>query len=174
MDEEIANKKYIMISHSDFLEIFSGRSVDSYFRSLEAYLRKNNRAYNIDGQTCTVYVYDKSDAMSLGLHFGLRKLKYFDGVKLTPIALKAKKTRDSFKVEIFDSAGNKTTFKKLKEQSFEKAKSHCLEKKEIIKRKILTKKELENAIEGGELSPINIENKTFIDRQELAGFIKKL
>lgn len=173
MTEEINNQKYIRISHSDFYEISSMRSGDSYFRSLEAYLRKNNRTYNIDGQTCIVYVYDKNDAMRIGFHFGLHQLEYFDGLELLPIVLKSKeKKRSGSRISILDNTGKKITMKKLREQSFEEVKLNYLEKREVIKRKIITKKSLENAITVGELIPIIVGDRFYINRQELAKFIK--
>lgn len=173
MTEEINNQKYIRISHSDFHAISSLRSGDSYFRSLEAYLRKNNRIYNIDGQTCIVYVYDKNDAMRIGFHFGLHQLEYFDGLELSPLVLKAEeKNRGGSKITILDNTGKKITMKKLREQSFEEVKLNCLEKREVIKRKIITKKSLENAITTSELTPIIVGDKCYINRQELAKFIK--
>lgn len=173
MDEEIIKQKYIKISHSDFLRLPLVRSTNSYFRSLEAYLRKNNRAYNIDGQTCIIYVSDKNDAMSVGLHFNLRRLEYFDGLELLPLILTAKeKNRGRPKSMIFDSAGKPITMKKLREQSSEDVKIHCLERKEIIKRGILTKESLKSAIAKGALTPITIRSNVYINRQELANFIK--
>lgn len=173
MNEEPINQKYIKISHSDFYRIPSLRSSDSYFRSLEAYLRKNNRTYNIDGQTCTVYVHDKNDAMSIGLHFNLRQLEYFDGLELLPLILIAKeKNRGRPKSMIFDSAGKKITMKKLREQSLEDVKINCLERKDIIKRGILTKESLRSVIAKGALTLITIRSKSYINRQELAQFIK--
>lgn len=173
MIEEINNQKYIRISHSDFYGISSLRSGDSYFRSLEAHLRKNNRTYNINGQICTIYVFDKNDAMSIGLHFNLRRTEYFDGLELLPLTLVAKgKNRGRPKSIIFDSDGKKITMKKLREQSLEDVKINCMERKEIIKRMILTKESLRGAITKGELTPITIRGKTYFNRQELAQFIK--
>lgn len=174
MDEKLTNQKYIKILESDFLRITSARSGDSYFRSLEAYLRKNNRIYNVDGKSCTVNVYDKNDAMSIGFHFGLRRVNYFDGLELLPLVLTSKeKNHGRPKSIIFDNTGKKITLRKLREQSSEDVKIHCLEKKEIIKRMILTKESLKNAIIKGELTPITVGNKSYIDRQELAKFIKQ-
>ncbi|MFH1233380.1 MAG: hypothetical protein V1649_01875 [Patescibacteria group bacterium] len=173
MDEKLTNQKYIKILDSDFLKITSTRSGNSYFRSLEAYLRRNNRIYNIDGKSCTVDVYDKNDAMSIGLYFGLHHIKYFDGLELLSLVLTPKeKNRGRPKNIIIDNTGKKITLKKLREQSSEDIKKHCLEKKEIIKRMILTRESLKNAITKGKLTPIIIGSKYYIDRQELAKFIK--
>lgn len=111
--------------------------------------------------------------MRIGFHFGLHQLEYFDGLELLPLVLKAKeKNRSRSKITILDNTGKKITMKKLGEQSFEEVKLHCLEKREVIKRKIITKKSLENAITVGELIPIIARNKFYINRQELAKFIK--
>ena len=173
MLDKNSNQKYIKILQSNFLRVVSVRSGNSYFRSLEAYLRRNNRIYNIDGQSCTVYVNDKNDAMSMGLYFNLRRLEYFDGLELKPLILTAKeKNRGRSKSMIFDSIGQKITMKKLREQSFDDVKINSLEKKEIIERGILTKENLKSAIAKGALTPITIRTKFYINRQELADFIK--
>ncbi len=169
------SQKYIKISDSDFSRIRSLRPVDSYLRSLEAYLRKNNRTYdNIDGESYTIYVVDKNDAMTIGFDFNLSKIEYFDGSKLSPLILKVKRKKgnNSKAVIVEDISGNKTTIKKLKEHSFEDVRLNCLETKEIVKRNILTKKAIKEAITKGELTEIKIANKYFINRQELVKFMK--
>ncbi len=168
-------QKYIKIAHSDFSRIRSLRSIDSYFRSLEAYLRKNNRTYdNIDGESYTIYVVDKNDAMTIGFDFNLSKVEYFDGSKLSSLILKVKRKKgnNSKAVIVEDISGNKVTMKKLREHSFEDVKLNCLETKEIVKRNILTKKAIKEATTKGELTEIKIVNKYFINRQELAKFMK--
>jgi hypothetical protein len=57
---------------------------------------------------------------------------------------------------------------------YEEAKKYCLEKKEIIKRGILTKKELEIAVNENKLTEICILKRSYFDRQELANFIKNI
>ncbi|MCX6757627.1 MAG: hypothetical protein NTZ44_01970 [Candidatus Nomurabacteria bacterium] len=173
MNEEKAKQKCIKISHSDFSKISHGRSTDSYFRSLESYLRKNNNTYNIDDQVCVIYVNDKNDAMRIGLHFGLHRIEYFDGLKSLPLVLFEKKKRGRPKAMIFDNdSGKAISIKNIRKQSLEEVTANCLEKKEIIKRKILTKSKLENAINKKELVLINVGSKSYINRYELATFIK--
>lgn len=173
MSKEVFNQKYIKISQSNFLKVTSFHSGDSYFRSLEAYLVKNNRKYNIDEEDCFIYVNDKEDAMSLGFYFNFHKIMYFDGQELLSLALVKKKVKESTRMIISNNSGEEITKKNLKEQPYEEAKKHCLEKKEIIKRGILTKKELEYAIEDNKLNEIKIVKRSYFDRQELADFIKK-
>lgn len=178
MSKEVSNQKYIKISQSNFLRrITSSRLGDSYFRSLEAYLVRNNRKYNIDGDDCFIYVNDKEDAMSLGFHFDFQKIMYFDGNELLPIILVVKNNNQDkgpWREMVDSNTGEKiTTLKKLRGLPYEEAKKHCLEKKEIIKRGILTKKELEIAINENKLTEICILKRSYFDRQELANFIKK-
>ncbi len=173
MSEEITSQQYIRILQSDFPDVSFMRSNDSYFRSLENYLRKNSRSYKIDGKTCIVDVRDQNDAMSLGLHLGLPQVEYFNGLKSSLLILidtenKLNRSRGM----IFDSIGNKTTLRKVREESLREVKLHCLDKKEVIKKGILTKKELGNAIANGGLIPINIGIKCYIDKQELITFVR--
>lgn len=167
-------RKYIEIILSNFSKHPSYRSKESYFRSMEKYLENNNLPYESDGQTCTIYVDDKNDAMRIGLHFGLNQMKYFDGLNLLPLTLsiKEKSTRDP-RCGIFDNTGKRTSMKKIREQSTEELKLNYIEKREVIKKMILTKNEIEKAFAKGKLSPINFMNKCFINRQELSKFIKK-
>ena len=167
-------QKYINIVLSDFSGHPSFRLKESYFRSMEKYLEKNNLPYESDEQTCTTYVDDKNAAMRIGLHFGLNQLKYFDGLDLLPLVLDVKeKFRSNPKCVFFDNTGKKISIKKFREQSIDEIELNYIEKKEVIKRMILTKKEVEKAFTKGELTPINVMNKWFIDRKELAKFIKK-
>lgn len=50
----------------------------------------------------------------------------------------------------------------------------CLTRSEIVKRKVLTKKELDEAIKKGDLREKFIANKNYISRIELAAFISKV
>lgn len=178
MQEIKYDQKYIKMSYTDFSTVPIRRLPESHFRSLEAYLIRNNRKYNIDGEDCIIYVNDKEDAMSLGFHFNFKKIMYFDGAELLSITLFAKnQNQDQNKgpsIEMIDNnTGEKiTTLKKLRGLPYEEAKKHCLEKKEIIKRGILTKKELEIAINENKLTEICILRRSYFDRQEIANFIK--
>ena len=176
MTEETINQKYIKISYSKFFKGPFSRSSDSYLRSIEAYLIRNNRKYNIEGEECIIYVNDKEDAMSLGFHFNFRRIMYFDGIELLPVMLVAKDRKEGPEREMTDNnTGERmTTLKRLREQPYEEAKRHCLEKKEIIKRGILSNKELKKAVEGNKLIEICILKRSYFDRQELADFIKKI
>ena len=172
--EGIAKQKYIKIPLSDFLEYSSWQPAESYFRSLEKYFEKNNRLYNLDDQNCIVYVDDKNDAMIIGLHFGLRRLEYYDGFELSTIVLIGQeRKRGRLTNIVFDNASGKgMTLKQFKNKSKKEVELQHINKKEIIKKKILTKKKLENAINNGTLTEINIGNNGYVNRQELAKFIK--
>lgn len=174
MTEEIINQKYIKISYSNFFKDPFSRSTDSHLRSLEAYLVRNNRTYNISEQTCVVYVYDKNDAMSIGLDLNLGRVEYFDGLELLPLVLKVKKEKlsKSRGVVVKDASGTTITMKKLREQTFKELTLNCLEKNDIVERKILTRNRLESAITEGKLIEINVGSKYYINRQDLANFIK--
>lgn len=172
MSKETSGQKYIIIKKSHFNGDDLTRSVNSYFRSLEAYLAKNNRKYNIEEENCFIFVNDKEDAMSLGFYFNFHKIMYFDGQELLSLALVKKKVNESTRMIISDNSGEEITKKNLKEQPYEEAKKHCLEKKEVIKRGILTKKELELAVGNNKLNEIIILKRSYFDRQELANFIK--
>jgi len=142
-------QKYIKIELSDFSNHSLFRSKESYFRSLEKYLENNNQVYESDGQTCIIYVNDKNDAMRVGLHFGLNKLKYFDGLNLLSLILDTKEKSPSN--VILDNTGKRVSIKKLRERSIGEIKLNCIEKREVIKKMILTKKEIEKAFVKGEL-----------------------
>ncbi len=169
--EETARQKYIKILLSDFSGRSLGRSEESYFRSLEKYLEQNKQSYEFGWKVCTINVHDKNHAIRIGLHFNLPQVEYFDGLKLAPIILKFKE-KDYKKPKIFDASGKVTSLNKLKKKFSKERETNCIGKGEVIKRMILTKKEIEKAFDDGTLSPIHIMNKCFIDRQELARFIK--
>lgn len=167
-------QKYIRITLTDFSQCSLLQSKETHFRSMEKYLEKNNYSYESDGKICVIYVDDKNDSMRLGLHFSLDKVEYFDGSDLLPLILNIKeKSRNNPKYVIFDNEGNKIAMRRLREQSIEEIKINCIEKREVIKKKILTKSEIEKAFTKGELSPVNFMNKCFIDRRELAKFVRK-
>lgn len=172
MVKEIDNKKYIKISHSDFYNFSVFRSPESYFRSLESYLVKNNCKYNMSEEHCYVFVNSKEDAVNIGLIFKLRTIEYFDGQELLSIILIKKKEKKQRKIVVNNTTGEKTTMKKLREQQYGETEKHCLEKKEIIKRGILTKKELEKAVEENKLKEICMQKRIYFDRQEIVDFIK--
>jgi hypothetical protein len=76
------------------------------------------------------------------------------------------------KIVIYDNTGEKTNIKKLKDQEYKEVEKHCLEKKEVIKRGILTKRELAKALKENKLKEVPIIKRIYIDREELANYIK--
>ncbi len=171
--EEADNQKYIRIKQSDFSKHSLTRPEESYFRSLEKYLEQNKQSYKSGWKVCTIYVRNIAHAMKIGFDFNLSQVEYFDGVKLLPLILKAEKKKCGRpKSIIFDEMGESTTLKKLKKQSFKKVEISCIEEGEVIKGMMLTKKEIKKAFAENSLSPVNIMNKCFIDRKELARFMQ--
>lgn len=173
--EDLTKKQYIRILSSDFLERYSFSSRDRQFRSFEKYLEKNGREYNIDEKEYIIYVEDKADAISLGLYFKLDHLEYYDGLECVILELPRKKNRGgrSRNIVVDKVSGNSMSLGQFKKQSQEEIHINFLASSEVIKRKIMTKKELMTAISDGKLKPVCVGSKDYINRLELMNFLKK-
>lgn len=162
--------KFIKIKISDFPNSHF-RTPESYFRSLEHYLRRQNREYNLDDKNCIVNVQDKLDAIEIGLHFRFGSVEYFDGLKLQSISLKPEKPNHRTKMMVTDlTTGMTMTWGKYKRYKPEEIKK-CLKREDVIRRKLLSKAELESAIEKGKLREIKYRDKFYIDGTQLIEFL---
>ena len=95
-------------------------------------------------------------AMDLRRH---KKFEYFDGIELSPLIM------DQCYI-------SKNTGKNYSIIGNDQIRSKCLNKADIIKRGILTKGKFEKAVTDGKLTIIKFKSKCFIDRDELADYIK--
>ena len=168
-------EKFIKISKIDFLKkVTLFRSEDSYFRSLEAYLVKYNRNYNIDRDDCFIYVKDKEDAMNLGIKLDFRKINYFDGEKSLPIVLIKKRKKNQTKVIIDIGAGELKTLGKINTENKEEIKSNYLTFSEVVlKREIFTKIVLEKLIASGDIEQLIVKNRRYISKESLARYLMR-
>lgn len=146
----------------------SSKEVGTHERSLERQLEKNHREYDVRGEFFVVRAHDVSDAMKLGLSLMLAAVEYFDGRSLRTIFLATKKKAGRPKNIVFNAEGKGMTSNQFKKSLQEDVQSKCLTKSEILKKKILTRKELTDAIRIGRLQEITIDNTSYFRREELA------
>lgn len=177
MTELQNQREFVKINGSDF-PTSHFRKPESHLRSLEHYLRINNREYNFEGQDCTIYVYDKADAMRIGLHFGLKSIEYFDGEKFQSVNLKEEKPKRLPRTMVTDLAtGEIMTLHQFKNHQSRKyapeGLDRCITRASVIKRKLLTKAELETAVERGELKEIKYKKIIYINGDELTNYFKR-
>ncbi len=162
--------KFIKIKISDF-PYSRFRTPESYFRSLEHYLKKHNCDYSLDDKNCIVNVQNELDAVEIGSHFYFDSVEYFDGLKLQSIKLNNKKMPRSPRTMVTDLATGKIMtlgqFKRYKPEELK----NCLKKDEVVRRKILSRAELESAIEKGKLREIKYRDKSYIDGTQLIEFL---
>lgn len=163
-------QKYIKILKLDRTLARTSR----YTRSLEKFLEKNNRSFNIVDGDYIVYVLDKNEAIRIGFELRKYEIEYFDGVELLPLELEPKRIKgERVKRASLDSSSGKTmTVNQFMKNTKQDIKLNCLVKGEVIKRKLLTKKEIETAISWGKLKPIRFRNKEYFDRQEIFDYLK--
>jgi hypothetical protein len=165
---ELNRKESVKISASDFPTSYF-RKPESHLRSLEHYLKINNREYNIEGQECTIFVHDKLDAMKIGLDFHLTSVEYFNGLKFERLNLKADQKRGRPRNIVIDNVSGKgMTIGQFKTKARNEVRHSALSKSEIIKRKILSKAKLEKAIAEEKITPIMRGGAIYFDRSELA------
>lgn len=168
--EEANKQKYIKVLKLDPTLARTGR----YTRSLEKYLEKNNRSFNIVDGDYIVYIPDKNEAIRIGFELRKYEMEYFDGVELLPLELEPKriKVERAKRVAPNSSSGKSMTVSQFMKNTKQDIKLNCLVKGEVIKRKLLTKKEIETAISWGKLKPIKFRNKEYFDRQEIFDYLK--
>jgi hypothetical protein len=63
--------------------------------------------------------------------------------------------------------------RKIKQQPHLEAKNNALNKSDIVKRRILTKKELDDAIRSSKLTVTVIGKTSYVNRKELSDFLFK-
>jgi hypothetical protein len=168
--ETISEQKYIKILKLDH----SLDSTPRYARSLEKYLEKNNRSFNIVDGAYIVYVNDKNEAMRMGFELRKYNIEYFDGEELLPLNLESKRNKGGRpKNAVLDySSGKSMTVSQFMKKTKLDIKLNCLVMGEIIKRKLLTKKEIETAVTWGKLKSVKFKGKEYFDRQELFNYLK--
>lgn len=165
---------HIIILPKDFFGVHTYRPIELHMRSLEKYLEKNNRTFLFEGDICTVHVHNKQDALRIGMENHLREVLYIENsvqVKLQ-IAVDAPSTKRT-KIIVSDNQGNKTSLRKIKQQPHLEAKNNALNKSDIVKRRILTKKELDDAIRSSKLTVTVIGKTSYVNRKELSDFLFK-
>ena len=172
MEEITNNIKYLKIFKAES----SWAAIERHTRSLEKYLEKNSHTFNIKDENYIVYVQDKNEAMRIAMDLQKhKKFEYFDGIELLPLIISQRPIfRDIGKRHsiIGKKSDKPITWKKFVEYSNDQIRSKCLNKTDIIKRGILTKGKFEKAVTDGKLTIIKFKSKCFIDRDELAEYIK--
>lgn len=149
-------------------------STKRYERSLENYLEKRNRVFNIEEESYLVYVSDKRDALSLGVHFNLDHIEYFDGYTTSTISLsqKGKETSRAKTMVTNTNSGDSMTLGRFKSTTKKEIRLNFLTNGEVVKRGILTKKDLNDAIKNGKLNSASFGNREYIARHDLVDFLK--
>ncbi len=79
------------------------------------------------------------------------------------------------KIEITEaSSGKRISFKKFKEQNRDELLKYAISKKDVLGRKILTKVQLEKAVESNLLREVSFQNGVFFIEKELMQYVKQL
>lgn len=168
-------KNFIKITYTS-LRPFFHRDSEVQFRSLEKYLEKLSRDYNVDDdtETITVLVQNKDDAIVLANKLELANVTYSEGGVLSEIKVKAPKKSGRPKNTVRVSGVEKgMTAKQFCAYSIKELQKTHVTKSQIIQAKILTKTQLDKYITDGTLSTVNITDKIFLDREAVFKLMKK-
>lgn len=177
--KEKNKQEYIRIQAANFAEHSSWRAGESLFRSLEHYLVKNKRSYNLDGESRIIYVDNKNDAMrignDIGLRFGLSEVEYFNGEELSILTVvSSEKKRRVSRATVTDIAsGKKVSFTKFKKETKKEIDQKYISFRDIARMKIMSKVKLEKLVSAGSLKKVTIGSKEYVNRVELLYFLNK-
>lgn len=142
-------------------------------RSVEHFLKKYHRGYNLDGEVFTVPVQNKVDGMKIGLGLRIECIEYFDRKNIELIEVTHKKRRGRPKNAVFLQLLNKgMTINQFQRYTIKEVRKECVTKSVIIKRRILTETALAKAIKTGQLNEIRMGNRSYINRLELATLLR--
>jgi len=169
-------KSSIKINEKDLPE-YGFFSPCNNFRSLEKLLEKHNRKFNCDDfeKIIEIEVSDKIDALRLSKLIGLSKVNYSVDNVTEELTVSSPKKLGRPKCSVFiETTGEKMTVKQFRKYSLEKLQKTHLTKTQILKRKILTKTQLEKYINDGTLKRLNCHNRSFISMEELFSLLRSL
>jgi hypothetical protein len=164
------NNPYLKLSEPKY-----SKTADRHYHSLESYLEKNNHNFNKSEDGYVVYVQNKNEAMRIGLNFPWFDKGYFDGSVLQTLNLNPKvdNRRGPRNIITDNTTGKKMSLRQFRKVSSSGIKEGCLSKNEVIKRKLLTKGEIDKAVAVGNLEVVSFEGGSYINRQKLAEFLIK-
>lgn len=147
----------------------------AFMRSVENQLESWDRDFDpaLDGKSCTVVAKDKIDAMLLGKRLRLESVTYHDGETVEKInfAVPIKRARPSDML-IHTKISNGKTKDRFIKQSNAQIKAQYLSEAKIVKLKLLTRSELEGAINAGILKPVISMRGSYINRVEVVEYAK--
>ena len=140
------------------------------FRSIEKQLENLNKDFEVMNhlKTISVIVSDKGDAILLASKLDLMKVEYCDNEVCIELQTKFLKKIGRPKRTVFISGQSKGM---TMSQYNKHIKLDTLSKTEIIKRGILTKTKLNNAISSGSLNVIKTGVSEHISQKELREFL---
>lgn len=161
---------YIKIISQYFKESLV-RDIDQQWRSLESALSESGREYEFNDTEgfATVVVSDKNDAILLGNQLGLQAVKYIPSAgESIVIELIAPKNTGRPKNTVFiKNQGKGMTIRQYQKH----LKATTISKAGLVKRGILTKKQLDEAIVTGKLQIINVGTSQRISQESLINFL---
>jgi len=170
--------EFIKITKSDFADnLLKREDVDASLRSIEKFLERNKHKYNWDavGDGFVIKVSDENEAIKIAgefnSSFGVEKVTYYQNSKsktIKPSSYKKQKTARP-RYSFFDKNTGKTLNKK---QFGEKIKRDCLSKTQIVKKGILPKAKLEQAVRNKEIETISTGKVVYISRGALQRYFK--
>lgn len=166
-------KACIKITKDSFSESYI-KTEKVYFRSLEKFLEKINRKFDYDviKKVITVNVTDEMDARHLAEKAKLNKVEYYADDNIKELIIFAIRKPGKQKNVISLNGGNKyITPNRFQKHLLKELQITHLTKAEIIKKKILTRTQLEKFIANKTLQVVHHGNKILINRKELSELI---
>lgn len=160
---------FIKVTESSF-SLGGFKNFDVKFRSLEKFLERENRAFDVDDveKVITVQVADDVDARLLSEDAGLSKVSYCSDEADIELNITTPKKLGRPKNTVYIKSLDKgMTVNQFKKHTLSELKKTHITKAQIIKAKLLTKSALEKNIANGTLKGISHSNKIFIDREEV-------
>lgn len=154
----------VSFTKSDF------KNTDTNFRSLEKFLERENRSFEVDDfeKVITVQVKDEVDALRLSDNAGLSKVTYCSDKADIELNITTPKKLGRPKNTVYIKSLDKgMTVNQFKKHTLSELQKTHITKSQIIKAKLLTKSTLEKNIANGTLKGISHSNKIFIDREKV-------
>ncbi len=151
----------------------SSEKMEQQWRSLEYFLKKENEKFDFVDHLNEVLIdlKDEMHAMRLGIDAGLKKgIIISDDGSVKEIIFSKPQKRGRPKVTVFVDG----TEKGMTMNQFKKTKTvDTLSLSEVVKRGIISKKALEEAVSSGGVSLIQVGNTKRISQNELFEYLKK-
>jgi hypothetical protein len=168
-------KSYLLISLSDFPYSLFGKTPEQKFRSLEKYLEKNSIPFDCEDEKITIFVKDEFEARKIGTDFRLKSLPFYSNGKCVELSLSKviPKRQPRLTKSEKDEPGVITSLKSLRQIVHNEKTEDKLLVSMLMKRRILTRKELNHWVKDGTFHPVVVGRKKYITDEEIKLFLSQ-